>query len=180
MVSMPDCVFNVAHLLKAGSGASRHFDVAVPAHVIDVPELTGPVVGTARVVRLIDSLHVSGAFTAEMEQPCARCLEPACFGVRFEADDEFVPVVDPHSGHPTPLDDRWRLDERHNLDLAPLLAEGVIAALPLMRLCRPDCDGIHGTAEREALKPADTVDPRLEPLRRLREAMFPTPPDSES
>jgi uncharacterized protein len=177
---MPDYLFNVAHLVKAGSGASRDFDVVVPASVIDVPELTGPVVGIARVVRLIDSLHVSGVFTAEVEQPCSRCLEPARFGVRFEADDEFVPVVDPHSGHPTALDDRWRLDERHQLDLAPLLAEGVIAALPLMPLCRPDCDGIYARSGRESARRDDTVDPRLEPLRRMREAMFPTPPDSES
>ena len=69
----------------------------------------------------------------------------------------------------------WPLDERHNLDLTPLLAEGVIAALPLMPVCRSACPGLEA-----AKGPAEAaIDPRWSRLAELRATMFPDVPGTK-
>lgn len=178
---MADYIFNVARLLQSPSGAARDYDVEAPPGALDVPELDGPVRGRVRLIRLATSILAQGAFEVPVVQPCARCLAPARSTVSFETDDEYAPSVDIVTGLPPHEDDeRWRLDEHHSLDLAPLLAEGVIAALPLKPLCRTDCRGI----DLEHAAPGDSAapglaDPRWEPLRQMRERMFPGSTRSE-
>ena len=178
---MADYIFNVARLLKATSGTAQDCDVGAPPGALDVPELDGPVRGHVRLIRLATSILAQGVFEALVVQPCARCLAPARSTVAFETEDEYVSSVDIATGLPTPEDDeRWRLDEHHNLDLGALLAEGVVAALPLKPLCRPDCPGIDSEpAGREDSAAAESTDPRWEPLRRLRQRMFPESTQSE-
>ena len=173
-ISRGEFIFNVAVLVREVPGASRSCDVRADPEHLDVPELAGPVTGQALLLRLPDGVHVTGEFSAPVCQACARCLDPADAVVTFAANDEFGfgdrPSLDPVDGSD------WLLDERHNLDLAPLLAEGVIAALPLMPVCRSACRG---------LAPANKVqvegfDPRLRRLAELRDRMFSNSPRSRS
>lgn len=172
---MNDFVFNVAAFVREPPGTSRRHDVLAPPEALVVPEVVGPVEGQVQLVRLRDAIHASGKFEASVEQPCARCLEPAHKTLTFEADGEFV--IDPgeRATEETGLEPVWPLDARHNLDLSPLLAEGVIAALPLMPVCRPACPGLEAVE-----KPAEAaIDPRWSQLAKLRATMFPDMPGTK-
>lgn len=174
---MGDFVFNLAGLIRSPSGSERIFGVEAPPVVLDILELMDPVIGKVRLIRLPDAVHVAGEFATRVEQPCARCLEPALESLAFSVDEQYVAALDLLTGEPMPSsDDRPRLDDHHNLDLSVLLAEGVISALSLMPLCQPDCPGMSDdslTGEEGAN--SDFPDPRLEPLIRLRGQMFPKP-----
>ncbi len=172
---MADFVFNLAQLMRAPSGSQRAYDVEAPRRALDLPELAGPVTGRVRLIRLPDAVHAAGEFAALVNQPCARCLEPVRKPLEFAVEEQYVSAFDLLTGQPIPPDDdRPRLDDRHNLDLTVLLTEGVITALPLMPLCRPDCPGVPGVQDsRDPAADAAPLDPRLEPLRRLRSRMFP-------
>lgn len=172
---MNDFVFNVAAFVREPPGTSRKHVVLAPPEALDLPELVGPVVGQVHLVRLREAIHATGDFEAPIEQPCARCLEPARQTVRFEADGEFL--IDPSeaTAEEAGLEAVWPLDDRHNLDLTPLLAEGVIAALPLMPVCRSACPGLE-TAEGP---PEAAIDPRWSRLAELRATMFPDLPGTK-
>ncbi len=165
---MADYIFNVARVLAQTSGPSRVVDVVAPASVLDVPELSGPVRGTARFTRLSDAVLVTGEMQAPARLPCARCTDDVDVKVEFALDDQFVPRVDPVRGGVIDPGDRWHLDPGHNLDLSQVLAEGAISALPPRVICAGPCEAPwDGPAMSE---PA--MDPRLAPLERLRRQML--------
>jgi uncharacterized protein len=171
-----DFVFNVATLVQETPGASRTYDVLAPREALNVPELVGAVEGQAQVVRLEGAVQVGGTFAAQVEQPCARCLEPAWSTIAFVADDDFSITEREGTADEEKPEVGWELDDRHNLDLSPLLTEGVISALPLMPVCRADCTGI---VAGESLK-VESTDPRWRELEELRDSMFPDSPPSGS
>ena len=165
---MADYIFNVARVLAQTSGPSRTVDVEAPARVMDVPELNGPVRGTARFTRLSDAVLVTGQMRAQVSVPCARCTDDVEIELAFELDDQFVPLIDPVRGGLVDPGDRWQLDPGHNLDLSQVLAEGAISALPPRVVCAGPCEAFwDGSA---ASRPA--MDPRLAPLERLRRQML--------
>lgn len=165
---MADYIFNVAQLLAQSSGSGRAVDVDAPASVLDVPELIGPVRGTARFTRLSDAILVTGRMQATARVPCARCTEDLDVELAFALDDQFVPRIDPVRDGVIDPGDHWQLDPGHNLDLSLALAEGVISALPPRVVCQGQCKSqwIDQPAERPPL------DPRLAPLEHLRRRMF--------
>ena len=165
---MADYIFNVARVLAQTSGPSRTVEVDAPASVLDVPELRGPVRGTARFTRLSDAVLVTGQMRVPARLPCARCTDDVDVEFEFELDDQFVPRIDPVRGGVIDPGDRWQLDPGHNLDLSQVLAEGAISALPPRVVCAGPCEAPwDGTAMS---RPA--VDPRLAPLERLRRQML--------
>lgn len=165
---MADYIFNVAQLLAQSSGSGRAVDVDAPANVIDVPELIGPVRGTARFTRLSDAILVTGPMQATARVPCARCMEDLDVELAFALDDQFMPRIDPVRDGLIDPGDHWQLDPGHNLDLSQVLAEGVISALPPRVVCQRQCKApwTDQPPDRGAL------DPRLAPLERLRRQMF--------
>lgn len=165
---MADYIFNVARLLAQSSEPSRTVTVAAPVDVVAVPELHGPVRGEARFMRLSDAVLVTGRMRALARVPCARCTDDVDVELEFALDDQFVPRIDPVRGGAVDPGDRWQLDPGHNLDLSPVLAEGVISALPPRVVCAEPC--ASPWSEPPADRPA--VDPRLAPLERLRRRMF--------
>jgi uncharacterized protein len=171
---MEDFVFNVATLVQEPPGSGRTYDVLAPPEALGVAELIGPVAGHAQFVRLQEAVHVSGTLAAPVEQPCARCLEPARSTVSFAVDDDFAITEGEDAAGAEALESSWQLDDRHNLDLSPLLAEGVIAALPLMPVCHPDCRGLGAENAPEGA----AIDPRWRELAELRDTMFPDAPSS--
>ncbi|MCY3913027.1 MAG: DUF177 domain-containing protein [Chloroflexi bacterium] len=172
---MNDFVFNVAAFVREPPGTSRRYDVLAPPEALNVAELATPVAGQVRLVRLSGAIHASGEFEASIEQPCARCLEPARQTLRFEADGEFLIDPDGTATEEASLEAVWPLDDQHNLDLTPFLAEGLISALPLMPVCRPECPGLESSeAPAEA-----AIDPRWSRLAELRATMFPDMPGTK-
>ena len=173
--SMADFVFNVSRLLGQQPGAHRAEAVEASRAVMNVPELIRPVLGMARLTRIERAIFVSGNMRATVRVPCARCDRDLDVGVEFDLADEFVPVGAELSEDNQDLADCWRLDKRHNLDLSEVLTEGVVSAIPPFAVCEHGCE--ISTLEEEASGPR--LDPRLEPLYKIRQEMFPEDPQDD-
>ncbi|MFO7803700.1 MAG: DUF177 domain-containing protein [Desulfovermiculus sp.] len=117
-----------------------------------------------------EGLLVQGHLQGCVSFSCDRCADNAAYAVdaRF---DIFESVQEP--GEEEEINDRFR-QGRHGLelDLAAVLWEQFILALPVKPLCSEDCQGIcsqcganlnHGDCGCDH----DAPDPRLEVLRRL-------------
>lgn len=166
---MADFVFNVGGLLDQQPGAHRTEAVEAPLRELDVAELTKPVLGVARLTRIDTAILVSGHMRASIRILCARCNHNLEVDIEFDLGDEFVPVVEQPPGTNQDFGDSWRLDTRHNLDLTDVLAEGVISAIPPFAVCGGGCE----LSELEGQISRPRLDPRWEPLDKIRKEMFP-------
>lgn len=90
-------------------------------------------------------IRVRGSLKVQMEADCDRCLEAAGFPVDVAFDLYYEPAVE--------MPDRDDLEigageseidfyEGEGLELEHILREQILLALPMQRICRPDCKGI--------------------------------------
>jgi uncharacterized protein len=122
------------------------------------------------------SVHVKGRLQARLKVDCGRCLE--AFPVSLDNAPEvfFLPHREGDE-----REDEVELSEREmviayyrgrTIDLAEMLREELILAVPMRRLCREDCRGLCplcGANRNRAgcdCEP-EQQDPRLQPLARL-------------
>ena len=140
-------VINVAGLLQEQPGARR--DHRLRDHYTSLsPEvdLAGPVNGTLRLQRTNRSILVTGRADALVRRTCGRCTDAYEDEARVEIQEEFVPSVDLSTGGPTTVaaegeDVRW-INERHEIDLTPVLREEFALTEPIVTVCRADCRGL--------------------------------------
>jgi uncharacterized protein len=124
--------------------------------------------------RLGSDLLFRGRFQGHVSGNCARCLE----SYPFTLDKDFTFVLKPLDGA---AEERELSEEDLSLgfyegdevDLAPLMREAMILALPTKPLCREDCLGLcpRCGANRNASECGcreEWSDPRLEVLRALK------------
>jgi uncharacterized protein len=172
--------FNVAGLLAEPAGAVREYrvdDVAVDPGEDLV--LLRPVSGGIRLLRTNRGLIVETDLSTALAGECARCLRPAPTEVRVRLEEEVLPSVDLASGAPVELEEGEdpetpRLTDHHELELRPLVIEGISLQEPIAPLCEPGCPGLCEECG-ERLSPGHThgdgpIDPRLEALRAFRPA----------
>jgi DUF177 domain-containing protein len=92
----------------------------------------------------ISEIRVAGHLSVEMAADCDRCMEPA----RFPIDGDFELFYRPISedlGEETVIDEseaELGFYEGNGIELNDVLREYVLLALPMQRVCRPDCQGI--------------------------------------
>ncbi len=119
-------------------GAIDFFD----AQLRQVSDLT--VSGMAELKPATMEIRVRGHLTVQMEADCDRCLEAAAFPIVVDFDLIYRPL-------PTVFADEVFLTEEETevafyrglgLELADVVREQVLLALPMQRICRPDCRGI--------------------------------------
>jgi uncharacterized protein len=170
--------YNVVDLLRSAPGTSQRIAVDVAdLPIADDLRLASPIAGEVRLSRTSRSILVRGHVDTALAERCSRCLRPAVAAVSVDLDEEALPSIDLDSGLPvdtTADPDALRLNDHHELDLAPALRDAISLAEPIAPLCRPDCPGLcvicgadltddpgHGHGDAE-------VDPRLAPLAALR------------
>jgi uncharacterized protein len=125
-------------------------------------------------------VEASGRAAARWRGPCRRCLEPVVGDLEVDVQELFVD--DAVEGETYPID--------HGVvDLAPLVREAVLLALPLAPLCREDCPGPDpeafpvGAADEEDEEDEEGEpprDPRWAALDVLRAELEGSDPDSRS
>lgn len=125
----------VADVLRR-PGSRREISAEVPSGGITVGDVdvpTGAIIHADLALEaLSDGLVVTGRVRAPWTGPCRRCLE----AVTGEVDVDVREIFER-----TPVEgETWPLDGDH-VDLAPLVREAVVLALPLAPLCRADCAG---------------------------------------
>lgn len=79
-----------------------------------------------------EGVAAMGTATGQWSGPCRRCLEPIVASLEVEIHEIFE--REPTEGETWPIQ-----DER--IDLAPVVREAALLALPLVPLCREDCPG---------------------------------------
>lgn len=119
-------------------GAVDYFD----AHLRQVSDLV--VEGTAVLRQATMEIVVKGRLTVEMEADCDRCLEAARFPLSLEFDLVYQPLpsVMPEEVVLSPEETEIAFYRGLGIELADVVREQVLLALPMRRICRPDCRGI--------------------------------------
>lgn len=158
--------FNIGFLLVQGAGHQRDMEIDLPRLRLEDDVDLDYLVGTLRLSRNSRGILVQGRLQTRILGECVRCLEPVATTVELELEELF--------SYPPSPETPYSVDDTGIMDLAPLLREEVILAVPMGVLCRPDCAGLClecGQNLNEGMcdcKP-DDGDPRFAILRQLRE-----------
>jgi uncharacterized protein len=137
-------------------------------------EITIPADGEldVRISRSGTDVVVHGTLTADLQVPCARCLEPAAVHIAQPVSVLMVP------GHKIKAalhgdDEEAELSEEEadvlaydgdTVVLDDLVRDELLLAIPMIPLCSEDCPGISPPLAGEAAPSEPVVDPRLAPL----------------
>jgi len=154
--------FNVGFLLAQGAGNQREVEVDLPrVRVAEDVELDF-LRGTLLFSRNSRGILVQGSLETHVLTECARCLNSMFYPVTLEIEELFA--------YPPSPEAQYSVEETGDLDLAPLLREEAILAVPMGMLCRPDCAGLCPQCGKNLNEgPCDCVtedlDPRLASLR---------------
>ncbi|MFM8319682.1 MAG: YceD family protein [Chloroflexota bacterium] len=127
---------NVGFIIHETIGYSREFPLE--AEKIRIPpdlELEN-MNGAARVTRTAQGLLVQVTVSADVPAECVRCLE--AFPQRLEADFTDLYAFTPDSVTESGL----RVPETGKINLAPIIREELLLALPISPVCREDCLGL--------------------------------------
>jgi len=162
---------NVGFLLAQGAGYQRVIDIDLPRVRLDVDLDVEFLKGSLRLSRNSRGILVQGRLETNVLTECARCLTSVFFPVAFDLEELF--------SYPPSTSTVYSVEETGFLDLAPLVREEAILAVPMGVLCRPDCAGLcpecgqnlnEGTCNCQR----ETLDPRLAILRTRLEHDDPT------
>jgi uncharacterized protein len=140
-------VINVAGLLHETTGATR--EVVLRDHYVALGsdlELAGPLNGRLRLQRTNRGILLRGRVSSSLRRTCSRCLEPFVEEVDAALEEEYLPSLDPGTGvalaEPAEDESALRINEHHEIDLAPVLHDELVLTEPMHPLCRPDCPGL--------------------------------------
>jgi uncharacterized protein len=173
---MDAMLFNVAQLMKSDVGTSLATDFQEDDEVTldDDFKVVGPLKGHARMRRTNQGLLVDGWVELTLRLNCTRCLKDFEQPMHVTFEELFYPTVDVVTGMPIPAFDEeeaFPLDDHHQLDLTEALRQNVLTAIPMVTLCREDCQGLCSQCGKDLnLGPCDCkpeVDYRLSVLEKL-------------
>lgn len=174
--------FNVAQLLRASTGTSRRYEVNEPASElqalldIDDVRVRSPIQGVVTLMRTTEGILVTGTLETALELVCDRCLDPFEIPVRVELEESFRPIIDIRSGAVLPRiageELATLIDEHHILDIAEVVRQRTLLAIPAHPVCRPDCAGLcpqcgQRLNEGQCQCENETIDPRWSKLQAL-------------
>lgn len=167
--------WNVAGLLGDEAGATRDYEVAgVTIDLGDDLRQADPIEGHVRLARTNRGLLVIADLTTSLQAECSRCLREIEVPIEIFIEEEALPSLDLHTGHPIEPEageeESLRLTDHHELDLEGPVREAIQLAEPIAPLCRPDCPGLclvcgERLDEGTHHHPTDDIDSRLEALK---------------
>lgn len=169
--------YNVSQLLKDHVGATRHYQLREEITDLD-PSLKplSALNGNVDMIRTNDGILVRANLYTTVELTCSRCLTQFSTPVRFQIDEEFHPTLDIVTGARLPQteddDTATQIDAHHLLDLTELVRQDLMLALPLVPLCRNDCQGLCPNCGKnwndgDCDCQEDELDPRFAVLKQL-------------
>lgn len=169
--------YNVSQLLRGHIGEARRYQLQNDIAALDptIQPLTD-LSGTVDLIRTNDGILVRSNLHATVEMTCSRCLTEFAFPVRFQIEDEFQPTIDIVTGARLPLsqdvDQATLIDDHHILDLTEIVRQELTLALPMVPVCRNNCQGLCPICGKNRNdEPCDhageEVDPRFAKLKDL-------------
>lgn len=127
---------NVGFIVHQTVGYSRDFPFEIPAIRLP-PDLTlTDFTGNVRVTRTAQGLLVQAKLQARIAAECVRCLAEFQQPLEVEFSDlyAFTQASMTESG--------LLLPETGKIDLAPVVRDEMLLAVPISPLCQPDCKGL--------------------------------------
>lgn len=157
--------FNFGFLLEADLGTSRDIELDYPSIRISEDVTLTPLQGGFRATRTSNGIYLQGNLTGGMEAACTRCLTAFAMPLQLELDDLF-------HYHAYPPPGEYAIPDTGILDLAPLVRELTLLAIPMQVYCRQECRGLcphcgQNLNEDPCDCQTDDVDPRLAALKAL-------------
>ncbi|MFW6220898.1 MAG: YceD family protein [Fibrobacterota bacterium] len=128
----------------------------------------GPVRCRAEVDRMQKQIFLQVEYAVTVRLECARCLEvfdqklTGSFGALIEHRTS----ADVSTGEDGEADAYYE-DEDDEIDIGQVVYDELMTNISIMPLCSSDCAGIKIEKEEETFE--DTIDPRWEKLKKLRE-----------
>ena len=137
--------YNVAQLLKEPVGSTRTYSVQESIPVDE--SVTGTLIeGQLLLMRTDKGVWVTCTLDMSHQVTCSRCLSPCPYALSIHMEEEFLPLVDVHTGQskrvPEQVEGAFTLTQHHGLDLTEPLRQYIITDLPMKPLCRQDCKGL--------------------------------------
>ncbi len=129
---------NVATLLQEPVGASRSYTFHLDRLELDDDLVARDINGEMRLTRLTDEILVNVQATATVALTCLRCLERYDQPTKTRFQEEFRVAYDVRSGaavRSSDDDERFTINDAHELDIREPLRQELIVSLPM----RPDC-----------------------------------------
>lgn len=158
---------NVGFIIHQTVGYSRDFPFEIPQIKLDPDLELCNLAGTVRVTRTAQGLLLQAKMRADVDAECVRCLEDFAQPLQAEFTElyAFTPDSLTESGLLVP--------ESGKIDLAPLVREEMLLAIPISPLCKEDCKGLCPICgENRNLHPCEhseaPIDPRFDALKKLK------------
>jgi uncharacterized protein len=163
-----ETAINVAALLKDMVGASRSYRLRFDRFELDGDLAAEDVAGSIKLTRLSDEIIATIDVRGTVALDCQRCLNSFEQPFRADFDEEFREAFDVRTGAgviPERGDDdeRFTINENHELDFAEPLRQEILVSLPMRPACGDDCPGPDVTEAGEI----EGVDDRFAALARL-------------
>lgn len=160
--------FNFGHLLDGDLGVHRDVELDYPEIQVSDDVNLSPLKGAFRATRTSRGLYLKGMLDSIVESECTRCLTTVELPIEIELDDLFY-----HPAHMAPPGE-FAVNADGILDLAPLIRELSLLAIPMQIFCQEACKGIcvqcgANLNETTCDCVVDDIDPRLASLRTLLE-----------
>lgn len=159
-----ETVVNVAALLKEKVGATRAYPLTLERFQLDQDLFAEDVSGNVKLTRLSDEIIAGIRARGTVTLECQRCLRTYAQPFRAEFDEEFREAYDVRTGAGVRSgrkdDERFSIDENHELDFSEPLRQEILVSLPMRPACGDECPG------PDLLESGDdeTVDDRLAAL----------------
>ena len=157
---------NVGFIAHQTVGYSRDFPFESPSVHLEPDLNVSDLTGSARITRAAQGLLVQVKIQAYVQTECVRCLSD--FSQPLEIDFTELYAFTSNSVTESGL----IFPESGKIDLAPIVREEMLLAIPISQLCQPDCKGlcpVCGENLNETICHHDdeAIDPRLSALRSL-------------
>ena len=138
-------MFNVAQLLKEPSGSSRTGEVDEVLTLEDDGRASR-IAGSMALVRTDKGVWVSAALDSQVVCTCSRCLKEYEQPIHMTIEEEYLPLVDIHTGARLPPanhgEESFYIDHDHSLDLGEAARQYSALSTPMKPVCSDACAGI--------------------------------------
>ena len=127
---------NVGFIIHQTVGYSRDFPFEIPSIRLPPDLELNDLTGTVRITRTAQGLLVQAKLQARIDAECVRCLTEFQQPLAIDFSDlyAFTTASMTESG--------LLLPENGKIDLAPIVRDEMLLAIPIKPLCKPDCKGL--------------------------------------
>lgn len=136
---------NVVALLKEPVGAVRTYGLTLDQFPLDRDLIAEHIAGTVKLTKLSDEIMAGIRARGQVTLECQRCLQPYEQRFRTEFNEEFRESFNVRTGAEVASgredDERFTINENHELDFAEPLRQEILVSLPMRPACGDACPG---------------------------------------